>query len=77
MLAAGLKKVLPKLISEPQAAFIEGRVGRQISDGVLIANEVIHLWKSEGNRGWSLRLILKKHMIVLRRWGVGIPGVNG
>ena len=39
MLANGLKRVLAKVISKTQNAFVEGR---QILDAVLIANKVIN-----------------------------------
>lgn len=39
ILAKRLKKILPSIISETQAAFIEGRV---IQDNILVAHELIH-----------------------------------
>lgn len=52
VLANKFRKVLPEIIGETQAAFIGGK---QILDGVLIANEVIDHWK----KSRVGRLILK------------------
>lgn len=43
ILAKRLKKVLPSIISETQAAFVEGII---ISDNILIAHELLHTLKS-------------------------------
>ncbi|KAE8696464.1 hypothetical protein F3Y22_tig00110670pilonHSYRG00065 [Hibiscus syriacus] len=54
VLAGRLKRVIGKVISETQCAFL---AGRQIFDGILVANEVIHsLYKESDARGG---LILK------------------
>lgn len=43
LLARRLKKVLPLVISETQAAFVEGRL---ISDNILVAHELLHALSS-------------------------------
>lgn len=53
VLANRLKGHLSSLIGESQAAFIEGK---QILDGVLIANEVIHSWKHSTQGGLLLKI---------------------
>lgn len=57
VLANRFRKVLPKFVGETQAAFLGGR---QILDGVLIANEVIDEWKQSGNQGLILKLDFEK-----------------
>lgn len=44
LLARRLKKVLPSIISEMQAAFVEGRL---ISDNILVAHELLHALNSD------------------------------
>lgn len=51
------KKVLHSLVGETQAAFLGGR---QILDGILIANELIDGWKRDGNQGLVLKLDFEK-----------------
>lgn len=53
VLAKRLKKVLPSLISEEQFAFVGGR---NIQDAILIANEVVDLWKKKRQKGILLKL---------------------
>lgn len=48
-LSRRLRKVIGGVVSDTQSAFISGR---QIFDGILIANEVIHLIKKKGCGGF-------------------------
>ncbi|XP_028108106.1 uncharacterized protein LOC114306978 [Camellia sinensis] len=57
VLSSRLKSVLPKLIDETQSAFVKGR---QILDGILIANEVVDLWKRNSLGGLLLKLDFQK-----------------
>ncbi|KAG5563042.1 hypothetical protein RHGRI_005701 [Rhododendron griersonianum] len=60
ILANRLKPILPLIISENQSAFIEGR---QISDSILIAHELMHSLKNRrhGKTGWvALKLDMAK-----------------
>ncbi|XP_028098761.1 uncharacterized protein LOC114298400 [Camellia sinensis] len=57
VLSHRLKKILPRVISEMQIAFIGGRC---ILDGVMIDNEVIEWWKSSQQRGVILKLDFEK-----------------
>ena len=52
-----LKNVLPRIISPFQGAFV---VGRQILDGVLIANELVDFRKKSKKEGVLLRINLEK-----------------
>lgn len=47
-----LSRVMSKLISSNQTGFIKGR---QISEGILITNEVVHSIKSKGVKGLILK----------------------
>ncbi|XP_058217295.1 uncharacterized protein LOC131328358 [Rhododendron vialii] len=51
------RKVLPSIIGEAQAAFVGGK---QILDGVLIANQVIHYWKQRRSGGLILKIDFEK-----------------
>ncbi|XP_028122010.1 uncharacterized protein LOC114319199 [Camellia sinensis] len=57
VLSSRLKSVLPNLIDETQSAFVKGR---QILDGILIANEVVDLWKRNSSGGLLLKLDFQK-----------------
>ena len=57
ILAGRLKKVMPSIISHSQAAFINGR---QILDGVIIANECIHSRHKDKEIGILCELDLEK-----------------
>ena len=57
VLANRLKKVIGKVVSSDQNAFI---MGRQILDASLISNEVIASWKKRGEKGLICKLDIKK-----------------
>ncbi|RVW50807.1 Transposon TX1 uncharacterized 149 kDa protein [Vitis vinifera] len=57
VLANRLKKVIGKVISSDQNAFIKGR---QILDGSLIANEVVDSWQKRGEEGMVCKLDIEK-----------------
>lgn len=57
VLAARIKSVMPKLISHNQFAFTQGR---QISDCILIANEVVDLLNKRQGGGFLLKLDFAK-----------------
>lgn len=57
VLSRRLRKVLPEIISEAQSAFLSGR---NILDGVLIANEVVDGWKKARRQGVILKLDFEK-----------------
>lgn len=57
VLANRFKLVLPSIIGEAQADFISGK---QILDGILIANEVIHQWKHSNSGGLIIKIDFEK-----------------
>jgi len=52
-----LKTILPNLITQEQTGFVKGR---QIMDGIVIAQEVIHSLKNSKNKGMLIKLDLAK-----------------
>lgn len=57
MMANRLRKVLPDLVAEVQTAFIGGR---QITDGIMIAREIVHSLKRRQCEGLILKLDFEK-----------------
>ena len=57
VLAARFKKIIPVVVSEVQSTFIGGR---NIQDGILIANEVVEEWKRCRQRGIIIKLDFEK-----------------
>ena len=57
VLANRLKKVLGKVVSEDQNAFVKGR---QILDASLIANEVVDFWQKQKEKGLICKLNIEK-----------------
>ena len=64
VLANGLKKLLPSIITEHQLAFAKNRL---ITDNILVAFETLHCMKnhnSSTNGFMALKLDIVRHMIV-------------
>ncbi|XP_058765390.1 uncharacterized protein LOC131638862 [Vicia villosa] len=59
LLASRIKRVLSSIISNSQSAFVPGR---QMLDGVIVANEIVDFASKEGKSVFFLRLISKKLM---------------
>lgn len=59
-----LKKVLPKVISLNQSAFV---ARRQISDNILVVHKLLHSMRQGNDEGlnWHLNWIWRRHMIEL------------
>lgn len=57
VLANRIRLVLPSVIDKAQSTFVGGR---NIMDGVLIANEVVDWWKKSRKKGLSLKLDFQK-----------------
>jgi hypothetical protein len=57
LLSTRLRSILPDVISVNQSAFI---AGRQIRDGFMIANEVVHAIRSKKDHGFLLKVDFHK-----------------
>lgn len=57
MLASRLQAILPQIISDEQTSFIKGR---QIIDGILIANEVLQFVKDKKIKSMFLKVDFEK-----------------
>lgn len=57
MLANCLNKVVGKVVSGTQNAFMEGQ---QITNASLIASEVLAYWKRKGEKGVACKLDIEK-----------------
>ena len=69
VLASRLKKVVGKVVSEAQNAFVEGR---QIINASLIENELIDHWKKQKEKGVIYKLDIK----TMRRMGFGLKWMS-
>ncbi|CAL5412431.1 unnamed protein product [Camellia sinensis] len=57
ILANRIKQVMPRIISKTQSAFLGGR---NILDGILIANEIVDGWRKSNKKGLVLKLDFEK-----------------
>ena len=72
VLANRIKRVMDKVISKSQNAFVEGR---RIPDVVLIANELVDSSLRRKNCGLVCKLDIEKAYDSLS-WGVYVPGLG-
>ncbi|XP_028070644.1 uncharacterized protein LOC114273078 [Camellia sinensis] len=75
VLANRMKQVMPKIISEVQSAFFGGR---NILDGVLIANEIVDGWRKSNRKGLGLNILLSraKELDIIKGADVGSNGLR-
>lgn len=82
-LACRLRVTLKEVIGETQGAFVEDR---QILDGVLIVNRVIHIRKRDRKRIFYFKWMWRRPIILLigllliiylERWVLGTNGGSG
>ena len=80
VLANRIKRVMDKVISKSQNAFVEGR---QILDAVLITNEIVDSTLRRKKCGLIYKLDIEKHTIVsvgsscTRPWAGWVSAVGG
>ena len=72
VLANRLKKVVGKVVSSSQNAFVKGR---QILDASLIANEVIDMWQKQKEKGIICKLDIEKAYNSINWKGVAKDGL--